>query len=194
LLDLSLGLFVLKKLGLEFVRFGYRDFLLQNVIPQLDAALKSHAWSDIFEDEKDAMVWMMVFEYVGLSAFASRRLYVQRAVQQARQNHVGPWEKTSRFVTHVVFVLSDWGCKPVQEPCQDEFIYILDNLPRALAIDHIELVGEFLHCLRILNCRLSAAQQALVQRGKDLLKRHMVANSSQVSYHTAWCVVVGLGA
>ena len=214
LLDLSLGLFVLKKLDMGRVQLQgqRREFVLGRLVQQVDAALKSYSWHEVFgfdkieddEDLCDAMVWMSVFEHVGLSAFASRRLGVQQMVLLHRQGYVEhqdqrQWEWTSYLVTHVVYILSDWGTRSAQESCRGEVVYILDNLPRALAEEDLELVGEFLYCLRILNVPLGAAQQALVLEARDLLMSPMDAifKSTRVSfykkYHTAWCVVVGFG-
>jgi len=101
------------------------------------------------------------------------------------------------MVTHVVYVKSGWGLQPPSEPCDAEFRYIVDNLPRAIAQEDMELVGEFVHCLRILGRTLSAAQQALVRQGRELLARpHDALWRSRASFytkfHTAWCVAVGL--
>ena len=65
------------------------------------------------------------------------------------------------------------------------------------ALEDVELVGEFVHCLRVLGCTLSPAQQAVVQQGRALLARPHVAlwrsrASFYTKFHTAWCIAVGL--
>ena len=59
-----------------------------------------------------------------------------------------------------------------------------------------ELVGEFLHCLRVLGRPLSAGQQTKVARAREFLAGpHDVRRATFYKrYHTAWCVAVGLGA
>ena len=84
------------------------------------------------------------------------------------------------------------GASNQSEPCDAEFGYI-----RALSLEDLELVGEFVHCLRVLGRALSPAEQAMIQRGRELLaKLHDAFWRSHASfyqkYHTAWCIAVGL--
>ena len=56
------------------------------------------------------------------------------------------------FVTHLIYFFSDYGYHPLtRELFAEEFLFILESLPIAMQqLDDAELVGEFLHCLNIL--------------------------------------------
>ena len=56
------------------------------------------------------------------------------------------------FVTHLIYFFSDYGYHPLtRELFAEEFLFLLESLPIAMQqLDDAELVGEFLHCLHIL--------------------------------------------
>lgn len=213
LLDFVLGLYVLCALGMHNFEVGRRRaFSLEVLTRQVDAALESFGWGEMLgfdepeddEDLCDAVVWLFVLERAGLRAFDDWRPRIWVALEHLRLNYGmaedrNAWQWTSYLVTHVVYVKSAWGLQPPSEPCLEEFTYITTNLPRALAHEDVELVGEFLHCLRVLGQLLDGKQQALVQRGRALLSRPHdgLWRSKRVSfytkYHSAWCIAVGLG-
>jgi len=210
LLDVAMGLYVLRALDIRDVQHGRRAFSLAQLTQEVDAAFATFAWSEVFgfaaveddEDLCDAVVWLYVFEHAGLRAFASVQPRVHQTLEQRRLVYGHPedaraWQWTSYLVTHVVYLKSDWGLQAPSELCDGEFRYIVDNLPRALVLEDVELVGEFVHCLRVLGCTLSPAQQAVVQQGRALLARPHVAlwrsrASFYTKFHTAWCIAVGL--
>mmetsp|Transcript_28462 Transcript_28462/g.88079 ORF Transcript_28462/g.88079 Transcript_28462/m.88079 type:complete len:132 (+) Transcript_28462:266-661(+) len=54
------------------------------------------------------------------------------------------------FVTHYIYVLSDWGRHMVhRELFEEEFLFLLLNLGQVTSMEDPELIGEFIQCLRI---------------------------------------------
>ena len=60
------------------------------------------------------------------------------------------------FVTHLVFVVSGWGgrgwgARPVSRAvCAEEWLFLYANLQTCVALQDVELVGEVVHSLRLL--------------------------------------------
>jgi len=103
------------------------------------------------------------------------------------------------FVTHFIYVLSDWGRHVLERALfEEEFV---------ISMDDPELTGEFLQCLRILgvsqNTRTCSTRiwSLILQAMTYLLgveRRHgggMWSKSSDGPYdryHTTYCAIVGL--
>lgn len=59
------------------------------------------------------------------------------------------------FVTHFIYVFSDWGYHRLRrELFSEEFNFIVANLKLVIQLQDAEIVGEFLQCLSILQVRL----------------------------------------
>ncbi len=200
LLDVAMGLYVLRALGIDERAHGRRRFSRGALAAKVDAALAAYGFGEVFgfvepEDEEDlvdAVVWLYVFERAGLSAFREHRPRVAEALAQRRAAypaHKGTraWAWTCYLVTHVVYVRSGWGLEPPQ-PCEPERAFILANMARALASGDLEIIGEFCHCLRILG-----AHHPLLAQARELLAHSRPPKSGTLyrRYHTNWCIAVG---
>jgi hypothetical protein len=54
------------------------------------------------------------------------------------------------FVTHLLYVCSDWGAQPLSRALfAEELCFIIRYTPQVLRLKDPELVAEFVHCLRL---------------------------------------------
>jgi hypothetical protein len=54
------------------------------------------------------------------------------------------------FVTHLLYVFSDWGAQPLcRSLFVEELCFLLRYMPQVLRLKDPELVAEFVHCLRL---------------------------------------------
>lgn len=105
------------------------------------------------------------------------------------------------FVTHLIFVMSDWGAHRLDPSLfAEEVVFIISNIETAIRLGDPELVGEFIHSLRILGA--SDADYA-VRRGVGYLlqkERSLKGKGSWVKpnrpfyqvYHSIYCAIIGL--
>ncbi len=110
------------------------------------------------------------------------------------------------FVTHFIYVVSDWGRHSLRrELFREEFLFIVQNLPILVHHEDPELVGEFIHCLRIFNVtkqtdptlwsRIEFAMRFLLGVERSLgSKGTWKKTSSSVydRYHSSFCGILGL--
>ncbi len=112
----------------------------------------------------------------------------------------------SYLITHLLFVVaswggSSWGAHPLPRAVlADEFVFLLGNISTAIELQDPELVGEFLHCLRLFGvpetdprlrtgCEfLRSVEAGPTRRGTWVPERA----SYYKRYHAAFCGVLGL--
>jgi len=168
----------------------------------------------------DAIVWSYVFSNVGfpLECQTSNRavelnfcdvlplLPDARSYKELDELGSDLWKLQAYFATHFVYIMSDWGSRPLRrEIYQEEFRFFAEGLHRVTSMHDAELIGEFLHCLRVLGVDPSKpesedAQLMLVYwEGVSMLVKMESAGQWTAStsvpyarYHAAWCGVVGL--
>jgi hypothetical protein len=117
------------------------------------------------------------------------------------------WKLQSYFVSHFVYIMSDWGSVSLRrELYAEEFRYFAENLRRACKLKDPELIGEFVHCLRVLGVdpsRFPGSEDVLLEMAYlDAVQclRQLETNGMWTShtsspyarYHSAWCGIVGL--
>jgi len=116
------------------------------------------------------------------------------------------WKLQSYFASHFIYIMSDWGSYRLRrEIYLEEFRYFAENLRRAIRMKDPELLGEFLHCLRVLGLDPGNPQgedPLLVEAYWDGVaclveneKAGMWTSSTSAPYaryHSAWCGIVGL--
>lgn len=116
----------------------------------------------------DAMVWLYLFEDLHLDAqfLGSRNGYIETvSLEDVFKNHLlqsrhyftideigwNDWKLQCYFITHFLYVVSDWGTINLpRELFMEEFRFLANHLPYTVKLGDAEIVGEFLHCLRIL--------------------------------------------
>src|SRR4051812_30364635 len=112
------------------------------------------------------------------------------------------------WASHYVYVQSNWGCCCLRrEFYVQEYELFASSLSEAIALNDPELVGEFLHCLRILeyvpglagNEELDVVFRTGVAYLIDTEKRYGLKGTfvsdgkpSYSKYHAAWTGIVGL--
>jgi len=122
------------------------------------------------------------------------------------------WKLQCYFVTHFIYVMSDWGERRLRrELYLEEFRFLTSSLNHAVDHNDPELVGEFLHCLSILGYSLEdgATNQAVegLRRSFTDALRFLIASEASFDrsgrwtqknsvayarYHATWCGIVGL--
>lgn len=119
------------------------------------------------------------------------------------------------FITHFIFVLSDWGeIKLSSKLCQEEVDFIVENMQLVISnVKDPDIVGEFIYCLKIFGFNMKdknplirnaiiIGQSFLLDLEKKFSKLyggqrgifrddcHVV--DSQESYHATYCAILGL--
>jgi hypothetical protein len=172
----------------------------------------------------DAWVWAFIFDTLGVRlACQSRSARAELRVEDLLNNHLlgafrkyqsladlgrDFWKLQCYWATHYIYVQSNWGCCALRrEYYLEEFELFATSLSEAIMLNDPELVGEFLHCLRILeyvpgvvgNEELDQIYQIgvayLVDTEKKFGSKGMFVpdNKSQYTrYHAAWTGIVGL--
>jgi hypothetical protein len=169
----------------------------------------------------DACVWSFVFGTFGLPlecqrlsrvtelkfAHLCRFLPEARSYRDLAELGHDFWKLQSYFASHFVYIMSGWGANDLRrEFYVEEFRYFAENLRRVVKMQDPELVGEFLHCLRLLGfdpaARPCPEHPSLVKAYREAVAYLVRAEdkgmwTSSVStpyarYHSAWCGVVGL--
>lgn len=109
----------------------------------------------------DALIWTYIFADVGIDLLCGRKrasledvlrlLPLARSYQRIDElgDHTFVWQ--CYFVTHLIYVFSDWGQhKLSRQLFSEEFEFMISNMELVIRLDDPELVGEFLQCLKIL--------------------------------------------
>lgn len=169
----------------------------------------------------DAVVWGFVFQSIGLQIEAQvgprvAALKIEDLfflLPETRQYK--EWEEMGLdffklqcyFITHFIYVMADWGERKLKrEFYQEEYFFICRNLVHVLKIGDAEILGEFIHCLYVLehvegkcaelDALLRACVQFLLKEEAETFKRCGAwtdAKSCEYArYHASWCGVVGL--
>lgn len=82
---------------------------------------------------------------------AVRLLSLVRSYQDIDGIGKNYFEHQCYFVTHLIYCFSDWGQHSLSRSLfSEEFFFIVKNIRLIIYIEHVELVGEFVQCLRIL--------------------------------------------
>jgi hypothetical protein len=175
----------------------------------------------------DAVVWAFVFDSMNLEVVCQNRgnksgvldiedvfrhLPVARKYKELDELGEDFWKLQCYFVTHFIYVMSDWGERNLRrELYLEEFKYIISSLVYALDMADPELVGEFLHCLCILgyepndkytNEHVAGLKELFLESTKFLIANErnygesgtwtLKSSVAYARYHAAWCGVVGL--
>eukprot|EP00939_MAST-03C_sp_MAST-3C-sp1_P002178 g2178.t1 len=183
----------------------------------------------------DALVWLYLFEDMGVEltcvANANRQTAVTmndvlRHLHRARRyfsiDEIGhnDFVLECYYITHMLYVVSDWGSAQLpSELFAEEYRFLVENLPRVVHMGDAEIVGEFVHCLRIFGVVDDAcddrdpnegdlARMALTLGVEFLIDKELkhgskgswvgskMIDGSRTTkydrYHAAYCGVVGL--
>jgi len=163
----------------------------------------------------DALVWTYLFEEIGLPLLCNNSrvsfldvvaiLPVVRTYQRIDELGHDFFRLQCYFVTHYIYVLSDWGRHMVhRELFEEEFLFLLLNLGQVTSMEDPELIGEFIQCLRIFG--VSSVDSTIWPLIHDamlfLLKLEQHCTGQAVwakpndtpydRYHTAYCAAIGL--
>ncbi len=110
----------------------------------------------------DALVWSYLFEGVNVPLIFNNAQFSFTDIVSLlplvrtylRLDELGHdfFQLQCYFLTHFIYVVSDWGRHSLRrELFREEFLFIVENLPTLVRHEDPELVGEFIHCLRIFN-------------------------------------------
>eukprot|EP01032_Pedospumella_encystans_P017555 gene17555-20000_t len=149
-----------------------------------------------------------------VSRLASRRVY--HSIGHFVRSEKGSidreaYKQQCYFVTHVIYAFSDYGQHPLRRQLFiEEYKFIVTNTATVIEVlEDAELVGEFLHCLRVLQYTPARDPdlEQLFQDGMDFLlqrEKHYGCMGRWVAtcrskrediytqYHACYCAVVGL--
>ena len=110
----------------------------------------------------DALVWCYVFRDIGIDMHCHNGepslmaiieiLPIVRSYYGIDELGHDFFKLQCYFITHLLYVFSDWGQHPLcRELFAEEFEFIANNMNKVIvSLKDPELVGEFLHCLKIL--------------------------------------------
>ena len=110
----------------------------------------------------DSLVWLYICKDISLALpnghcvdTQLRKLFrimpIIRSYKTLEELGENMFKSQSYFITHLIYVFSDWGEHSVNRQLfAEEFIFIAENMKTVIALDDAELVGEFLHCLRVM--------------------------------------------
>jgi len=193
LLDFAVGLYVL----------GHS--LPTQLSAHVNAGLRLYNWTRVFHLDQlssdeflcDAIVWLCVFERAGLDALHDSKEAIQQRLEARRLQGYPPlqdshaWKWQARLATCILYTRSAWGLEPLAEPFEEEFSFLLDNLPRAIAEYEFGLVGEFIYCIGLSPQPLYRDHGVKLANAKEWLAENYVEDSS-LPLHVLWGIVVGL--
>ena len=110
----------------------------------------------------DSLVWFYVFQDISLELPGGkcavdelRKLFrimpIIRSYKTLEAMGENMFKHQCYFITHLIYVFSDYGVHSLKRLLfAEEFIFIVENMKNLIALDDADLVGEFLHCLRVL--------------------------------------------
>jgi hypothetical protein len=106
---------------------------------------------------------------------------------------------TVYFVTHVVYTVNGYGARKISRRLfPAEFEFLVEYLPRAIARDDPEMVGEFLDSLKAFGL---TEKNRIIRTGVDYLLAKQNADGSwgdydprdsYMRYHATWTAIDGL--
>lgn len=102
------------------------------------------------------------------------------------------------LATHVIFLFSDYGKHPLKRQLfTEEFMLIVRHIDYVCTtLEDVEVVGEFLHCLKILQYTEEADPELhlLVTKAEDFILSTLKQKKKRekVPYHKCYCATVGL--
>jgi len=165
-----------------------------------------------YESMCEALVWTSVFEDIGITVEAAdgsctlsdqlqliNKIRPYRSVEEIGKDS---FQLQCYYITHMTFILSGWGAA-VLRPTNlflEELIFLHSNMDVVIKMKDPELVGEFIHALRILGCCqddtailrgtlfLLNLEQKLNCQGRYVAKSHTFYKR----YHAAYCAIIGL--
>mmetsp|Transcript_22363 Transcript_22363/g.21593 ORF Transcript_22363/g.21593 Transcript_22363/m.21593 type:complete len:161 (-) Transcript_22363:540-1022(-) len=103
------------------------------------------------------------------------------------------------LATHIVYVFSDYGKHPLNRQLfSEEFTLIVSNMDYVLTtLKDVEVAGEFLHCLKILQYTKEADPELypLVCRAEDFILKTLKQKKKHEkykTYHENYCAIAGI--
>jgi len=139
-----------------------------------------------------------VSERAGLDALNDYKETIHHLLNARRLQSYPPllqdshaWKWQARLVTCILYTRSAWGLEPLAEPFEEEYSFLLDSLPRAIAEYELGLVGEFIYCIGLFSQALSREQRIKLAQAKKWLAGNYVEDPS-MPLHVLWGIVVGL--
>mmetsp|Transcript_3775 Transcript_3775/g.11170 ORF Transcript_3775/g.11170 Transcript_3775/m.11170 type:complete len:661 (-) Transcript_3775:184-2166(-) len=163
----------------------------------------------------DALVWSHLFEELGVPLICNNAnvsfvdvasvLPLVRVYQRIDELGHDFFRLQCYFVTHFIYVMSDWGRHMLQRSLfEEELVFMVSNLHQVISMKDPELTGEFVQCLRILGIShldssiwpsIKNAMIFLLELEKygsceSMWFNH--ADSAYDRYHTAYCAAIGL--
>lgn len=163
----------------------------------------------------DALVWTYLFEELHLPLLCNNAkvgfldvvsiLPAVRTYQRVDELGHDFFRLQCYFVTHYIYVMSDWGRHMLQrELFEEELAFILSSLNQVISMQDPEIVGEFVQCLRILGfSRGDSVVWPLIHAAMIFLSKLQEHSSGHGAwskpgetaydrYHTAYCAAIGL--
>ena len=136
-------------------------------------------------------------ERAGLDALNDYKDTIQQRLDTRRllgypllqDSHAWKWQ--ARLVTCILYTRSAWGLEPFAEPFEEEYSFLLDSLPRAIAEYELGLVGEFIYCIGLFPQSLSREQRIKMTQAKEWLVGNYL-EGTLFPLHVLWGIVVGL--
>lgn len=163
----------------------------------------------------DALVFAYIFEDIGIDfTCGSERLTLMdivkllplaRCYQRIDELGKDTYKWQCYFITHVIYVFSDWGQHPLSRQLfAEEFEFLVGNMDLAIRLNDPELVGEFLQCLKILGMEewqdqdvwyvMTVGYEYLMKLEYSLqgMGRWITSRNAKDQYHTSYCASIGL--
>eukprot|EP00941_MAST-03F_sp_MAST-3F-sp1_P006109 g6109.t1 len=167
----------------------------------------------------DAAVWTYICEDIGIRmifqdeeiGFNDFLVLLPEARHYRWLDELGTnnFKLQSYFITHFIYVMSDWGAHQLpRNQYKPEFDIMVSTLSLCItALEDAEIVGEFLHCLRILGVSeetdphltplMNGAMAWLIEFEDHRNRRDgcwvkKQGTNSYDQYHSAYCGIVGL--
>lgn len=165
----------------------------------------------------DALVWCYVFTDVGVLLHSKRNelvyltgalnlLPLARCYQRIDELGHDFFKLQGYFLTHFVYVMSDWGQHPLpRHMFLEEIQFIVENMHQVIRMEEPELVGEFLQCLKIFQISeqsdpdiwkvMQFGMLYLIDTERRKGSKGVWANPQATfydKYHRSYCAIIGL--
>ena len=173
---------------------------------RVDKAMSTINFSTLFHLDQldkdeflcDAIFWQFVFARAHLTGLDPFKVAITIRLKQRRQEGYpcltgDAWRWQARLVISILYSQCKWGSDQYslcEKACKREIEFILENMSTAIKRNEANLVGQFIHCLVLLeHCRIPFENEA-----KQLLQEHVIVEDESFyeQCHGAWCKVVGL--
>ena len=150
-----------------------------NILVKCDQCDRMIVQNINYSSYSDHLLWLSFFQELDLdcSTFLAgsisdnimsmlRILPLMRSYQSLDSVGENTFIHQCYFATHLIYFFSDYGSHPLtRELFAEEFLFILDSIPVAMQrLDDPELVGEFLHCLSILQVAIQTSYCGLYRQ------------------------------